>query len=248
MSIRVMSWVWEQSAAEGLDRLVLLAIADNADDRGGNAWPSVETLRLKAKVSERTVQRAIRRLVALGELQVESRAGMNRVNIYCVVMTPRHTDTPSESHPVTESPTPGVSETPGGVTEAEGGVTQSDSPRHTDTQSVLEPSLTPESPKSVVAVRRGTRLPEGWRPTPDTISWTIQHLDRESANREIEKFRNYWYAKPGKDATKLDWDRTWRNWVLNAAPAKRRNSTTDERVMQGLELVEQFRQQEESNG
>lgn len=27
-----------------------------------------------------------------------------------------------------------------------------------------------------------------------------------------ESFRDHWSAKPGKDATKLDWEATWRNW------------------------------------
>lgn len=33
---------------------------------------------------------------------------------------------------------------------------------------------------------------------------------------EAIKFRNHWTSKTGKDATKLDWSRTWQNWVLNA--------------------------------
>lgn len=42
--------------------------------------------------------------------------------------------------------------------------------------------------------------------------------------RETEKFRNYWAAKAGKDAAKLDWSKTWRNWLLRASeslPARR---------------------------
>jgi hypothetical protein len=29
-----------------------------------------------------------------------------------------------------------------------------------------------------------------------------------------EQFLNYWHAKAGKDASKLDWVLTWRNWML----------------------------------
>lgn len=238
-----MTWVWEQSKAEGLDRLVLLAIADNANDQGGNAYPSVETLRVKAKVSERTVQRAVRRLVGLGELRVRPGAGQNGVNVYTVVMTPRQDDTPSDSHPVTETPVP---QTPGGVTESERGVTQSDSPRHSDTQTVLEPSGTLTSPNAVVARRRGTRLPENWRPSDTDRQWTLTHLDQTTAGRELEKFRNYWIAKAGKDATKLDWDRTWRNWVLNTqpGPSSKPKSTTDQRVADAEPVVAKFEAQE----
>ena len=73
-----MSWVWEHSNAGGNDRLVLLAIADSADQDGSNAWPAVSTIARKCRVSERTVQRSIRTLVELGELVVKEGAGGHR--------------------------------------------------------------------------------------------------------------------------------------------------------------------------
>ena len=33
---------------------------------------------------------------------------------------------------------------------------------------------------------------------------------------EATRFANYWASKSGRDATKLDWRKTWINWVLNA--------------------------------
>lgn len=33
---------------------------------------------------------------------------------------------------------------------------------------------------------------------------------------EAERFANHWSSKPGKDGLKLDWRKTWINWVLNA--------------------------------
>ncbi len=244
MSIRVMTWVWEQSQAEGLERLVLLAIADNANDQGGNAWPSVQTLRTKAKVSERTVQRAVRRLVALGELRVSQGAGQNGVNVYTVVMTPRPAVTPPDSHPVTETP---VAETPGGVTQSAGGVSQSLTPRPPDTQTVLEPSLTQQSPNARGS--RGTRLPDNWRPSDTTRAWTLEHVDQRTAAHELEKFRNYWTAKAGQAARKVDWEATWRNWILNAGgtASQRTRSTTNDRVAAALELAARYDEQETSH-
>lgn len=69
MSVKVMSWVMESSRAAGSDRLVLLAIADCADDEGRNAWPSIPTIAAKARVSTRTVHRSIESLLELGELR-----------------------------------------------------------------------------------------------------------------------------------------------------------------------------------
>ncbi len=70
MSIRVMSDVWDLSESTGSARLVLLAIADSCDHDGTNAWPAIETISKKTKVSRSTVKRAIKELVALGELRV----------------------------------------------------------------------------------------------------------------------------------------------------------------------------------
>jgi hypothetical protein len=67
--------VWYHSASEGSARLVLLAIADH--DGEGGSWPSVATLARMAGVSESTVVRARRTLVALGELEVHEQQGGN---------------------------------------------------------------------------------------------------------------------------------------------------------------------------
>ncbi|MDK1489774.1 hypothetical protein QN219_06855 [Sinorhizobium sp. 7-81] len=62
--------------------------------------------------------------------------------------------------------------------------------------------------------RRATRLPEGFVP-----DWTFaagEGFGRAEAEAEFEKFRDYWSAKAGREATKLDWPATWRNWIRNA--------------------------------
>lgn len=64
-----MTWVWQHSLADGTVRLVLLAIADSANDDGLDAWPSMSRLCQKTRLSERTVRRSIRELEQLGELR-----------------------------------------------------------------------------------------------------------------------------------------------------------------------------------
>jgi len=94
MSVEATTWVWKHSATRGNNRLVLLAIADWADDDGGNAWPSVRKLAEKCLLSESTVHRIIRELSEAGQLEVERHQGggvdlgpHHRPNRYRVVMT-----------------------------------------------------------------------------------------------------------------------------------------------------------------
>lgn len=122
MSIRVMSWVWEHSRAAGIDRLVLLAIADAANDDGQQAWPSGETLARKTGVNLRTVQRSVRRLVELGEVSVKTNAGKGGTNVYRVHLAtqtpgtappPRPPVTPALRHPRRSATPAETTQTPG---------------------------------------------------------------------------------------------------------------------------------------
>lgn len=63
--------------------------------------------------------------------------------------------------------------------------------------------------------KRGTRLPEDWKPPDDWLAWAQQERPGIDARRVAEQFRDYWVAKTGANATKLDWQATWRNWVRN---------------------------------
>jgi hypothetical protein len=67
-----MTWVWDHSLSEGNDRLVLLAIADQCDDSGRQAWPTYERLMQKTRIASRTtISACLSRLQERGELKVE---------------------------------------------------------------------------------------------------------------------------------------------------------------------------------
>jgi len=82
---------------------------------------------------------------------------------------------------------------------------------------VLEPSLTSSTKKSSSERKRGTRIPDDFKVTPEMHAWAKEHVPELGGLRETEKFINYWRAKSGASATKLDWPATWRNWMLTAA-------------------------------
>ncbi|MTI10204.1 hypothetical protein [Curvivirga aplysinae] len=80
------------------------------------------------------------------------------------------------------------------------------------------PSLPPKKTK------RGTRLPEDWEPTEKEITFAHKEgLTDEQICIEARKFKNYWIGKSGQAATKVDWYRTWENWILNDYSSTSRN-------------------------
>lgn len=73
--------------------------------------------------------------------------------------------------------------------------------------------------------KRGSRLPEDWMPDASDAQYAASlGFPAVAYDREVEKFRNHWHAKPGKDGAKLDWRKTFHNWLLRGAerftPAK----------------------------
>ncbi|SLN77280.1 helix-turn-helix domain-containing protein [Oceanibacterium hippocampi] len=74
MSLRAISYVFDHSLAEGKARLVLLALADYADENW-IAYPSVKRLAAKTRISERGIFRFLGDLQKAGELE---KAGVGR--------------------------------------------------------------------------------------------------------------------------------------------------------------------------
>ena len=66
-----MNWAWHQ-ALKPVPKLVLMALADAADDEG-TCWPSVATLASKVGVSTRTVRRVMQELISGKLLAAEQR-------------------------------------------------------------------------------------------------------------------------------------------------------------------------------
>jgi Helix-turn-helix domain len=69
MSIKVSTEVWRGSRHKSGNLLVLLAMADHADDQG-KAWPGIPLLAHKARLSKRHTRRCLRQLLASGELEI----------------------------------------------------------------------------------------------------------------------------------------------------------------------------------
>lgn len=84
--------------------------------------------------------------------------------------------------------------------------------------------------------QRATRLPADFEPD---VGWACAEtgMSRAQAESVVENFRDYWTAKSGRDATKLDWPATWRNWVRNS-----RSRGPGSRAPPGLTRAQQHRE------
>jgi hypothetical protein len=65
------------------------------------------------------------------------------------------------------------------------------------------------------AVKRGDRLSMDWSLPEDWLNWAIEQRrwTPGDAKAEALMFADYWQSKAGQQAVKLDWRKTWQNWV-----------------------------------
>lgn len=89
---------------------------------------------------------------------------------------------------------------------------------HLDNQT--DSSEVVDSPAALSQAKRapskGTRLDPNWalpKPWGDWALAEFPHLTADNVRLLAEDFRDYWHSKSGKDATKVDWQATWRNSV-----------------------------------
>jgi uncharacterized protein YdaU (DUF1376 family) len=66
--------------------------------------------------------------------------------------------------------------------------------------------------------QRATRLPVDWQPDGKLLQWAKDERPDLDGQKTVERFRDYWIAKPGKDGLKINWDATYRNWIRSERP------------------------------
>lgn len=186
MSIKIMQQVWENAPASGGTLLVLLALADSADDRLRSCFPGIESLAHKARLSERQVKRAIAELVEAGVILVERNASPYKTNLYTVRQV--H-EWPREDN---MSPTTEVSDvtfaTGGGDTHVPSDVTpMSPKPLVTSDQpSDLFGSIEPHSDARKVKTEKPDRFDEFWAIYPSKVKKPVAFKAWQKAVRKAD--------------------------------------------------------------
>lgn len=92
--------------------------------------------------------------------------------------------------------------------------------------------------------KRGCRLPNDWMPDKSVINEMRVERPGVDLQAEHRKFVDYWKAKTGQGATKLDWDATFRNWIRNARTAEDGRAPHKLRAL--AELAQEVRAEEQT--
>ena len=231
-----MTWAVTQRPKDAQQKLLLLVLANYAG-QDNTCWPSKQRLADDCSMSKATVCRTLLKLAAAGLVRVEERHRPDGTQTSSIVqlvtvshrdsdcLTQRqwvsHTETGTVSHrdtnlslepviePRVEAPLAGrlstAQDLPSGASPPDRLIT---SPCAVAAQTGDVAKLQP--------AKKGSRLSKEWEPTDADWQSALLKLGAEAAREEFEKFCDHWHAKAGKDAVKLDWDATYRNWNRNA--------------------------------
>ena len=217
MSYIASEWAFRQRVGSPMAKLVLARLAERADKDTGECHPSFDSIAAETELSRRTVIRQIAVLEAGGWLEVVRCRRGNQYRLACSARVAPEAPSDATSGSDTESPQ-SDSLTP----EKCQPVTSEVSPCHPDRQG---PSSNRQRTGGRARKRadRATRLPDDWLPSQADSDFALKEgLDHDAVRRAADRFRDYRHAEPGARARKLDWSKTWRNWVRKDADDARR--------------------------
>lgn len=194
MSMTLMAKAMSIKVGNPLRKLVLIKLADNANDQG-ECWPSVAYIAEQCEISARSVQNHIQQLVKDGLVRIEIRkasSGLNQSNLY-------HLSLKSEGaafapYGAGDSPLDGAGAAPR--------TSHSFEP-------VIEPlkTLAKKDPKA-----RRNAMPENFSPSENHKA--LAKSLNVSLDSEFLSFQDHHRAK---GSTFVDWHAALNTWIRNAA-------------------------------
>lgn len=79
MSVRAITWALDANVGDAAAKLLLVALADHADDQTQQCWPSIGYVARRCQLSEKTVQRRLRQLERKGLIETQARVGQSSI-------------------------------------------------------------------------------------------------------------------------------------------------------------------------
>ncbi len=216
MSVGAIDWAFKVQGVFAPHKLVLLALANFANNVN-QSWASQSTLAKMTGLTTKTIRKALKDLEADGFISREERRredGSRATDLITLNIAQLGTHQPENPSGGGEPPSGGVgNDVPGGGERGSPLTTFEPSP---------EPSEEPNPPVVPPRGERARRLHDDWEPDRQDIERAkAAGLTEQEIERAAIEFRNYWLAKAGSAARKLDWGRTWHNWVLRDSDTRR---------------------------
>lgn len=100
-----MAAIFESETLGPTERLIMLALADHADD-DGRCYPSMKRLEQRTGLSDRAIQKNMKSLADAGYLAVKPNAGQGGANLYIINAAPELGSPPNVVPPERRSPPP----------------------------------------------------------------------------------------------------------------------------------------------
>lgn len=247
MSVRVSNRIWDSSQHSGTELLLLLAIADFADDQG-RAYPSVGTLAKKCRMTDRNANALLAKLSASGELEIQRNAGPRGTNRYRIVLADakgvKRTSAPERSKPLksTSPPDPEARFTPEAANTlkpaSEGGEAGFPKPLKSTSP---EPSVNRQEPSERDIARgsksasRRSSIPQDFSISPKVAAWAqTKGFDRLDEHLEAFKLK-----AAARGYTYVDWDAAFKGAIRDDWANLRKGRASD--PMQSEEIFEAMR-------
>ncbi|EGB1996268.1 helix-turn-helix domain-containing protein [Salmonella enterica] len=202
MSMNLMAKAMSIKVGNPLRKLVLIKLADNANDEG-ECWPSYQHIADQCEVSRSTVKSHIRALEDMGLLKREFRrkGELNQSNVFYLTLDNAQ-QIPPESGGAGADLGGGAGADRGGAGADLGGGAGADPRTYHSFEPVKEPLERKKKPSS---------MPEGFSP-----SASHQKMAEEfgiSLQDEFDKFTDHHLSKGSKF---IDWSRALNTWLRNA--------------------------------
>lgn len=214
MAYRATAWAYDLQLSNVSQKFLLVALADMADEEF-SCYPGQEKLAAMTATSVSTVRRAVQALEQLGLIRREERriaGGYKTSDRYYlnVGAQPVTGQSDRQDSPVNVTAENDSHRSMKQFSPVNDDILTGQPDRYIEVEHPVEPS----GESSGGARKRGTRIPNPFVVTAEMRKWAAQRCPHVDVDASTELFVNYWRAKAGRDATKLDWELTWHNWLI----------------------------------
>lgn len=187
------------------DLRVLIALFSFRNKTTNVVWPSRSKLSERCRMDVTKISVATGRLEKFGWLTKEGKGGFSKSTKYELTVPEFDLITVTEQVTVTDSVTVTQQVTRGVTYPVTRGVTEQ----------VTGKELTNELTNVTKSSKRGSRLPQGWLPSPELVAWAKAQRPDLNLREVLESFTDYWNSVAGAKGVKADWNATFRNWIRN---------------------------------